>query len=242
MILSERNRWRWLVLKYTMTRLRGVPPIAPKTCNICGFSGVFHPFGWPVRPDSRCPRCASLERHREFKLWVDQAASAFSGKRVLHFAPEPVIKELVQPVSSEYRTADIDRAGTDLVLDIESIALPSSSVDAVICSHVLEHVDDKRALSELYRILSPGGMAVLMTPIVEGWAKTYENAAITEPAERLQHFGQANHVRYYGADIRDRIRGAGFNLIEFTAEEPYVSRHGLLRGSKVFIARKPSND
>jgi hypothetical protein len=46
-------------------------------------------------------------------------------------------------------------------------------------------------------------------------------------------------VRYYGADIRDRIRTAGFLLDEFTAEGEDVLTYGLQRGEKVFIATKP---
>jgi hypothetical protein len=46
-------------------------------------------------------------------------------------------------------------------------------------------------------------------------------------------------VRYFGRDVRTRIQAAGFSLEEFTAEEPLVHRHGLVRGEKVFVARKP---
>ncbi len=46
-------------------------------------------------------------------------------------------------------------------------------------------------------------------------------------------------MRYYGADIRDRIRAAGFELDEFTAEGEDVLVYGLQRGEKVFIAIKP---
>ena len=46
-----------------------------------------------------------------------------------------------------------------------------------------------------------------MVPIVEGWASTYENPSIVSEQERHIHFGQFDHVRYYGADIRDRAAG-----------------------------------
>jgi hypothetical protein len=104
----------------------------------------------------------------------------------------------------------------------------------------LEHVDDKRALSELFRILEAGGIVVLMFPIVEGWDRTYENPAVNGPANRLLHFGQEDHVRYFGRDVRARIQAAGFTLEEFTAEEPLVHLHGLVRGEKVFVARRPN--
>ena len=109
----------------------------------------------------------------------------------------------------------------------------------MVCSHVLEHVNDRKALRELKRILRPSGTAILMVPIVEGWDTTYEDPSVSSPEGRDLHFGQSDHIRFYGRDFRDRVRDAGFELTEFTAEEPDVSRYGLLRGDKVFFARRP---
>jgi ubiquinone/menaquinone biosynthesis C-methylase UbiE len=127
-----------------------------------------------------------------------------------------------------------------MVLDIERIDQPDATFDMVLCSHVLEHVDDRRALGEIFRILRPGGTAVLMTLVIEGWPETYENADVQSAAERDLHFGQADHVRYFGSDIRRRIAAAGFELTEFRAVEPFVARHGLMRGETVFVARRPA--
>jgi len=104
---------------------------------------------------------------------------------------------------------------------------------------VLEHVDDAKALSEIYRVLKPGGVALIMLPVIEGWSTTYENPRVTTPEERKRHYGQSDHVRYYGADIRERIKRAGFALDEFTAEGEDVLTYALQRGEKVFIATKP---
>lgn len=210
----------------------------PKTCNICGYAGFLLPYGWPVRLQARCPKCGSVERHRELKVWLDANPNIFERRNVLHFAPEQTIANLVRPLATEYKSADIAEGRADLKLNIEKLDLPDNGFDALICSHVLEHVDDRAALSEMYRILRPGGFAVLMTPVIEGWAKTYESASVLTEADRVLQFGQHDHLRYYGADIRDRIRAAGFALSEFTAEEPYVSRHALSRGSKIFIATR----
>ena len=45
----------------------------------------------------------------------------------------------------------------------------------------------------------------------------------------------------FGADLRRRVKDAGFLLSEFTAVEPYVARHGLCRGEEVFIATRPKS-
>jgi len=63
--------------------------------------------------------------------------------------------------------------------------------------------------------------------------------AVVTPEDRMRHYGQFDHVRYYGADVRDRIRAAGFRLAEFTAEGEDVLTFGLQRGETVFIATKP---
>jgi hypothetical protein len=218
--------------------------VTPRTCSLCGYHGMFSAYGMPPRLDARCGKCCSLERHRLFGLLVQRREDLFSEKdHVLHFAPEHQLRRLIRPLVARYETADIRaQSRIDHVVDIENLALPSHSYSRVVANHVLEHVDDSRALSEIFRILKPGGAAILSCPVVEGWGETYENPLVTEAEDRIVHFGQSDHLRYFGRDIRDRIRGAGFALEEFTAVEPDVRIHGLIRGETLFIAWRPSDD
>jgi hypothetical protein len=101
------------------------------------------------------------------------------------------------------------------------------------------NVDDRVALNELYRIIAAGGLLIIMVPIIEGWCATFEDRSLQTEADRRLHFGQGDHMRYYGADIRQRITDSSFALSEFTAVEPFIVRHGLLRGEKVFLAHRP---
>lgn len=214
--------------------------IAPRLCPICDYYGSFGPFGALLRYDARCPSCASLERHRLVWLMICRTGLLKKHHSLLHFAAEAVLRKHVQSLVGQYDTAELRQsANPDLVLNIEAIDLPDQSYDRVICNHVLEHVNDCKALSEMFRILRPGGVAVLTTPIVEGWAETYENPAVTGKDARLLHFGQKDHVRFFGKDLRDRIRAAGFKLDEMVATEPDVHRYGLMRGETVFMATKP---
>jgi SAM-dependent methyltransferase len=211
----------------------------PRTCSVCSYVGRFQAAGRPRRLDARCPKCGSAERYRLLALWLDRHGGALRTARVLHFAPERGLAELLKARVGSYQSADITPGRADLVRNIEEIAEADASFDSVVCSHVLEHVDDRKALSEVYRVLKPGGIALIMLPVIEGWSKTYENMAVVTPEDRMRHYGQFDHVRYYGADVRDRIRAAGFRLAEFTAEGEDVLTFGLQRGEKVFIATKP---
>lgn len=59
----------------------------------------------------------------------------------------------------EYKTMDYDdTTGADVVGDIHNIPLKDESIDAIICSSVLEHVENPIvAVKEMYRILKKGG-------------------------------------------------------------------------------------
>jgi len=219
--------------------IEGYKALPVTECPCCGHIGKFDSFGLSARMGANCPRCESKERHRLFALAIQRGFLSFKGTSVLHFAPEPVVRGLVEKDGAAViTTADITPGRADITLDIENIALAPETFDRVICSHVLEHVDDAKALLELKRILKPGGYAVIMIPIVEGWPDSYEDRAITSEAERELHFGQDDHIRFYGADFRDRVRASGLDLSEFTASGPDSPKYGLQRGEKVFKAER----
>jgi SAM-dependent methyltransferase len=225
-------------VRYLLAAIMKLSRADRRECNLCGYSGRFWPMGDPPRRGAACAGCRSVERHRLLGLWAAADPAAIEGVRILHFAPEPILTKLFRSLTKDYQSADLNSEAADTVLNIEAIDLPDESVDIVVCSHVLEHVDDAKALHELWRILKPQGRVILMFPIVEGWERTYENPAHTTRADRIRYYGQHNHVRMFGRDVRERIRDAGFELTEFTAEEPAVARYGLTRGEKVFIGSK----
>lgn len=217
--------------------LKSARPRYVRNCPICGYQGYFAPVGQPPRPEARCRECGSKERHRLFWLWFADQKDKLA-EPILHFAPEATLSHRFRALYPDYRTADLYK-DADLTLDIENIDLATGSVNTIICNHVLEHVADRAALKELFRVLSPTGTLICSVPIVEGWEKTYENDAVTTPEEREQHFGQKGHARYYGRDFRQRLRDAGFvHIEEITAEGPAVVEFGLWRGEKFFVCGK----
>lgn len=212
-------------------------PICERKCAVCGHYGFFNNIGSPPRIDALCPKCLSLERHRLFWLWFESNKEKIVSP-VLHFAPERVLEKKLRGNFNVYTTADL-YAPADIKLNIEDINLPNESVKTVICNHVLEHVDDIKALKEIYRILSEDGTLIVSVPIIEGWDNTFEKNLELTPKQKYLYFGQDDHVRLYGRDFRDRLNIAGFiEISEFTAEGDDVIKYGLWRGEKIFICRK----
>ena len=57
----------------------------------------------------------------------------------------------------------------DYVCEITRIPLPAASLDAILCTEVLEHVTNPMAvLNEFSRLLKPGGKLLLTAPVVCG--------------------------------------------------------------------------
>ncbi|GAB4245815.1 MAG: hypothetical protein Tsb0034_24530 [Ekhidna sp.] len=133
----------------------------------------------------------------------------------------------------EYISGDIESPLAKIKMDIHDIPLEDNSVDVIFCNHVLEHVaDDKKALSEIRRVLRPGGWAILQIPFFHPIPdSTYEDASITDPLEREKVFGQDDHVRLYGKDYPERLANVGFKVVQdkmVTEIDPErVARHAL---------------
>jgi SAM-dependent methyltransferase len=152
-----------------------------------------------------------------FWLGLPRATDLFDGhkKRILHvgpIGPEHMTSRLLQRLTFlEYVSADLDPRRATEVMDIRCINYPANLFDAILCSHVLEHVDDgRKAIAELFRVLKPGGWAILQVPITVG--QTEEDSSISDPHEHARRFGQFDHVRRYGKDYKSRLEQAGFDV------------------------------
>jgi len=191
--------------------------------------------------------CASRDRERLLYLFLLNKTNVFEKPlRLLHVAPEARVNDkLRQTAALDYLTADISSQHVMVEMDITQIQFPDDSFDAIICNHVLEHVvDDQKAMSELYRILKPGGWAILQVPLSATLKRTYEDFSITSTEGREDAFGQGDHVRIYAEDYKDRLARAGFkvNVFKwFTEPENFGGRRnafGLNKEEGIFSVTK----
>lgn len=147
-----------------------------------------------------CTKCGAAERHRVAASVISSRIQPYFLSRppkTLHFAPESSISPLIQAFSASYETADLEAPGVDHQVDLIHLPFEDNSYDLIFASHVLEHIaDDAAALSEIARILRPGGLAVLPVPIVQESTTEYP-----APNPR-EHF----HVRAPGTDYFDRYK------------------------------------
>jgi SAM-dependent methyltransferase len=214
-------------------------------CPLCG--GRFDRFkpAWN-RPDALCWRCGSHERHRaQWLLFTWRPELLGTIRSLLHFAPEWTMRERLAPLAAErgirYLTADLDPAGVDRQLDVTKLDLPDGAFDAVMCSHVLEHVpDDATAMRELCRVTAPGGWCLVMVPLDVTRAETYEDPTVVTPEAREREFLQHDHVRLYAPDIAGRLAAAGFAVETVRPADlgaDAVRRAGLLPSDWIFLCR-----
>lgn len=224
-----------------------------RECPICGAQRRrFLPYGYVnVRENALCPRCLSLERHRLLWLWLQRESGLLDEGNypvLLHIAPEVCLKRQFERRYAEaglgdrYITADLESPLARLHFDVQEIPMAEESVDVVICNHLLEHVENERkALSELRRIMRTGGWGVLLAPVDLERATTDEDDGTATPEERTRRFGQYDHHRAYGRDYAERLRQAGFRVEDidytatFTAEEQ--ERFALCK-DHLYIVRK----
>ncbi|MCK0130511.1 methyltransferase domain-containing protein [Flavobacteriaceae bacterium F08102] len=208
----------------------------------------FLPYGYGTqRPNVLSPSTLSLERHRLLWLYLERETSFFDATKpikVLHMAPEQCfLKRFKKLKHIDLITADLYSPIVDVKADILDLPFEDDQFDIIFCNHVLEHiVDDQKAMSELYRVLKPGGMGIFQVPQDYTRTTTYEDFSITDPDERAKHFGQYDHVRVYGSDYFNRLSAVGFNVepVRYTEQlsATEVDKYRLMKGEILPVCYK----
>lgn len=206
----------------------------------------FLPYGYGKQRDNvLAPGTLSLERHRLLWLYLQNETDFFTApKKVLHFAPEQAFyKRFRNQKNLDYTTTDLLSPLADVKADICNLPFKDNMYDVILCNHVLEHIpNDRKAMQELYRVLKPGGMAILQVPQELQRATTFTDDTITDAKERAAIFGQYDHVRIYGRDYFDILRSQGFKVeeVDYTKTLPAedVEKYALAKGEIIPVCTK----
>lgn len=213
----------------------------------------FLPYGYggiSKRKNALSPSSLSLERHRLLWLWLQRETDFFNRPgKMLHIAPEQCFYHRFRKLGNlDYTTADLNSPIADVKMDLHNAPFEDNTFDVLFCNHVLEHVaDDEKCMRELYRMLKPGGWAVLQVPMDVQRTETLEDASIQSEEDREKYYWQKDHVRLYGRDYKDRLESAGFQVevIDYVGRlsETEVERYRLKvpnGDNDLYIGRKAS--
>lgn len=92
---------------------------------------------------------------------------------------------------------------------LRAAKFPSNFFDVVTLQDVIEHVKEPvKEISEIKRILKPGGLVFIVTPDVQGfWIKIL--------GKNWYHYKPGEHIMYFSQDtLRKLLNDAGFKQIE----------------------------
>lgn len=183
-------------------------------CNVCGWAGSAF-TGFAHAESAACPRCAAITRDRFLHWCFAQRTPQPRGRRLLETSPRlgSEYREMMRRWF-DYRASDFDQSAhrADIQLDLQDIDLPDASLDVVLSAHVLEHVPDtRRALTELHRVIAPGGRMFLQVPLIQG--------RTAPPPEPEYHADHTPVFWRFGWDLTDLLREAGFQTTVLVTED-----------------------
>jgi len=207
----------------------------------------FLPYGYVnIRANVLSPGTLSLERHRLIWLYLQRKTNFFTQpSSVLHMAPEKAfLSRLKKMPHLDYTTCDLESPLADIKANICDLPFKDASFDWILCNHVLEHIpNDTKAMQELFRVLKPGGTALLQVPIDSKREVTFEDDSITDKAERTKIFGQYDHVRIYGMDYFEKLRKTGFDVDELhygkSLSKEELTRFAVVENEYIPLCKRP---
>lgn len=228
-IMSKLSRFvRHFYLQRTIRKVRNF-------CPYCSGHMPMLPYEHPLTGNRKfygeCAQCHCRWRTRFLYFMIQmEILSRQDEVSILHTAPEYAVwKLLSQREKTHYTAIDIDpqRYPVETACqyqDLMNLSLKEHHYDFLISSHVLEHVkDDFRVLRQWRRVLKENGTILLCLPVSRR-EKTMDERDLKKSTplsktERLQLFGQEDHLRLYGQDVIQRLEAGGFSVRQIVPEE-----------------------
>ena len=196
-----------------------------------------------------CPHCNANDRDRLYALYIQKKLSESkdgSKLSLVDFAPQLGLSAFLKKNAKlNYRSADLYMQDVDDKVDITDMKpYRNNTFDIFICSHVLEHVkDDKQAISELYRILKPGGWGIAMVPIMLAIEDTFEDDSIVTDHDKWKYYMQDDHVRLYSKKgFVKQLESGGFIVHQYGADYFGIDsfkKHGIQERSVLYVVQVP---
>lgn len=158
---------------------------------------------------------AEAERSNSSRVYLRRVIAEFAaelpeGVRVLDAGAGPA-QYSSSFAKQRYETADM-RPGSTYVCDLHALPIGDQTFDAVLCTQTLEHTKEpKIVLSELARVLRPGGPLLLTAPFI------YE--------EHLQPF---DFFRFTSFGFTHLLEATGFRIVSMTWLEGFFGSLGYL--------------
>jgi SAM-dependent methyltransferase len=165
-----------------------------------------------------CVHCRAQDRERHVFMYFDRLGmwDKMKGAAVLHIAPERHLSVAVQERNpSQYVMGDLYPSDPKVhKIDVTEIPFEANTFDLVLCNHVLEHVPDYlKAMSEIFRVLKPGGTAILQTPFSAILKNNFEDDCINTDEMRFYFYAQEDHVRLFSQErFHEGLKKTGFDL------------------------------
>jgi SAM-dependent methyltransferase len=108
----------------------------------------------------------------------------------------------VQSISQRFgHLENINCMQMDVACDEDFDRVGQSSRDTVVCLNVLEHIeDDEQTLRNFFRVLRPGGHAILLVP---------QNPALYTPVD----VAVGHYRRYTRSELLQKLERAGFEIV-----------------------------
>jgi len=185
-----------------------------------------------------CPICMIPDKGRLIISFLESIDLKSRSLSILHLSPEIGIQKRLNKLfaNHDYKISDFADEST-LCIDITKVI--NSKFDIIICSHVLEHVEEDRlALKNLYDALNPEGIILFLVPIHKEIDVTIQDMRINSPKERKIAYGLEDHVRQYGYKDFQKLISSYFDLIIYEVETLDYLKLGLAKDSKLYIGLK----
>lgn len=224
-----------------------------KKCPICGWSGKrFSPSfsNHCFYPDNKCPTCLSLPRHRLIWLYLKKKTDLLQDNKklsILHIAPEQSLSARLKQIPHvSYVSLDKSHPRAIVKANIENLRFKDHSFDILVAILVLNYVkNDNRAIRELFRILKPGGWAIIQSGVARKLKTTISRNALKKNKQYLSNLYcyllDPNCLRVYGQDYKNKFEDAGFSAkidkYAFGLKPNTLAKFGLCRDDIYFFSK-----